>query len=72
MVLHFSSNLVFPLTNISFFKWFEQIQLEGYMVKSKGLAMHNVLVLGIRRIVCALFHDAKVVHTFININKQLK
>ena len=38
--------------------------------------MHNVLVfkkthIFTRRIVLALFHDAKFGHTFININKQV-
>ena len=61
-------------------KWFEYINLSDIwwsLPTLKGLAMHNFLVFWknslvlIKRIICALFHDAKFGHTFINISKQL-
>ena len=79
-MLHFSSNLAFfPWLISPSLKWFEQCNFWDILWSLptlKGLAMHNFWYfekthIFTRRIVLALFHDAKFGHTFININKQV-
>ena len=80
MVLHFSSNLVFPLTNIFFFKMVcanTTLGIYGGVSQPEKVQPCTMFWyfekthIFTRRIVCALFHDAIFGHTFININKQL-